>query len=146
MPSSSTKVMAAAGKIRRKIRLKRKQRDRMMSNGSHLNVTSTSETDRETEQDEAFCSPLDLCVACLPNNAIHYNNGGGCCCCFGSGQRSHHYNQSRQLWLNAFILFIFAGALASLAYYTMTLQNQLAVLSIHLDPGKATLTSLLLLP
>ena len=28
-------------------------------------------------------------------------------------------------------------ALAGLAYYTMTLQNQLAILTIHLDPGKS---------
>ena len=52
--------------------------------------------------------------------------------CCRSRSRAH-----RQLWLNAFILFIFAVALASLAYYTMTLQNQLAILTIHLDPGKS---------
>ena len=52
--------------------------------------------------------------------------------CCRSRSRAH-----RQLWLNAFILFIFAVALAGLAYYTMTLQNQLAILTIHLDPGKS---------
>ena len=129
--TSSNKVMSAAGKIRRKIRLKRKQRDRM-NNGIHnnlMNNTSTSETGEGSEMEDDMCSPVDACLSMIPS----------CCCC--SGRRRHTTMSSRahrHVWLNAFVLFIFAVALASLAYYTMTLQNQLAVLSIHLDPGKLT--------
>lgn len=117
MPTNSTtnKVM---GKIRRKIRLKRKQRDHRLANNQV--ATSTSETDLE---DYEYCSPIEAVCA-------NFN------CCSGSKRVATTVQHHRQLWLNAFILFIFAVALASLAYYTMTLQNQLAVLSIHLDPGK----------
>jgi len=126
---NSNTTSSKMNRIRRKIRLKRKQRDRL-SNGVHLNInqnSSTSETGgSELEAGDEYCSPMDVCLACMPNNAI--NSFCSRCCCRGRS-RAH-----RQLWLNAFILFIFAVALASLAYYTMTLQNQLAILSIHLDP------------
>ena len=65
----------------------------------------------------------------LSSNLTDFFSRQSCC---RSRSRAH-----RQLWLNAFILFIFAVALAGLAYYTMTLQNQLAILTIHLDPGKS---------
>ena len=130
MPNtSSNKVMSAAGKIRRKIRLKRKQRDRLVQNGSFSNnhLTSTSETGENSEFEDEFCSPVDVCVSLIPN----------CCCCSGKRRRPMTTQRAhRQVWLNALILFAFAVALACLAYYTMTLQNQLAILSIHLDPGK----------
>jgi len=130
IPTGNTNTTSSKmNRIRRKIRLKRKQRDRL-SNGVHLNInqnSSTSETGgSELEAGDEYCSPMDICLACMPNNAI--NCFCSRCCC-RSRSRAH-----RQLWLNAFILFIFAVALASLAYYTMTLQNQLAILTIHLDP------------
>jgi len=130
IPTGNTNTNSSKmNRIRRKIRLKRKQRDRL-SNGVHLNInqnSSTSETGgSELEAGDEYCSPMDICLACMPNNAI--NCFCSRCCC-RSRSRAH-----RQLWLNAFILFIFAVALASLAYYTMTLQNQLAILTIHLDP------------
>ena len=92
----------------------------------HQSMTSTSETGGSELEDE-FCSPVDVCLACFPLETLR------CCTCQGrSSSKSHH----RQLWLHALILFVFAVALAGLAYYSMTLQNQLAVLSMHLDPGK----------
>jgi len=123
---SSNKVMSAAGKIRRKIRLKRKQRDRLSNGMHHQTVTSTSETGGSELEDE-YCSPVDVCLACMPLETW------SCCTC--QGHRSSHSSKThRQLWLHALILFLFAVALAGLAYYSMTLQNQLAVLSMHLDP------------
>ena len=129
IPSSnnSKKPDSQMNRIRRKIRLKRKQRDRLSSNGTthqiNLNNSSTSETGgSELENDEN-------CLTCMQNKAIN---------CFCSRcscrQRSRAH---RHIWLNAFVLFIFAVALSGLAYYTMTLQNQLAILTIHLDPGKS---------
>ena len=95
----------------------------------HQSMTSTSETGGSELEDE-FCSPVDVCLACFPLETLR------CCTCQGrASSKSHH----RQLWLHALILFVFAVALAGLAYYSMTLQNQLAVLSMHLDPGKSTL-------
>jgi len=120
---SSNKVMSAAGKIRRKIRLKRKQRDRLSNGMHHQSVTSTSETGGSELEDE-YCSPVDVCLACMPMETLR------CCTCQGRNSSKTH----RQLWLHALILFVFAVALAGLAYYSMTLQNQLAVLSMHLDP------------
>lgn len=117
MPSSTNNAASTVTKIRRKIRLKRKQRDRIIHNGVH-NFTSTSETEREESDYFYVCSPLETLQR-------------RCKCCSSPKAKA-----TKQLWLNAFILFIFALALASLAYYTMTLQNQLAVLTLHLDPGK----------
>merc|ERR1712026_526486 len=60
-----------------------------------------------------------------------------CCTCQGRTSTASVVstrNQRRQLWFHALVLFMFAVALAGLAYYTMTLQNQLAILSMHLDP------------
>lgn len=116
-------------KIRRKIRLKRKQRDSTLKNGVALNInnSSTSETGGSELEADEYCSPMDICLTCMPSNAINCFCSRQSCC--RSRSRAH-----RQLWLNAFILFIFAVALAGLAYYTMTLQNQLAILTIHLDP------------
>eukprot|EP00093_Oithona_nana_P001729 01729.XXX_707_3867_1 [CDS] Oithona nana genome sequencing. len=122
---SSNKVMSAAGKIRRKIRLKRKQRDRLNNGMHHQSVTSTSETGGSELEDE-YCSPVDVCLACMPMETLR------CCTC--QGRNSNSSKTHRQLWLHALILFVFAVALAGLAYYSMTLQNQLAVLSMHLDP------------
>ena len=79
---------------------------------------------REIVVDNFFLSRVEL--SC---NLTDFFSRQSCC---RSRSRAH-----RQLWLNAFILFIFAVALAGLAYYTMTLQNQLAILTIHLDPGKS---------
>ena len=79
---------------------------------------------REIIGDDYFLSRVEL--SC---NLTDFFSRQSCC---RSRSRAH-----RQLWLNAFILFIFAVALAGLAYYTMTLQNQLAILTIHLDPGKS---------
>ena len=94
----------------------------------HQTVTSTSETGGSELEDE-YCSPVDVCLACMPLETW------SCCTC--QGHRSSHSSKThRQLWLHALILFLFAVALAGLAYYSMTLQNQLAVLSMHLDPGK----------
>ena len=93
----------------------------------HQSVTSTSETGGSELEDE-YCSPVDVCLACMPMETLR------CCTC--QGRTSNSSKTHRQLWLHALILFVFAVALAGLAYYSMTLQNQLAVLSMHLDPGK----------
>lgn len=124
MPSSTAAAnnsSTTATKIRRKIRLKRKQRDKIVVHNGVHNFTSTSETEREDSDYFYVCSPLETLQR-------------QCCskCC------SPSHKATKQLWLNALILFIFAFALASLAYYTMTLQNQLAVLTLHLDPGKSS--------
>ena len=105
----------------------RKQRDRLSNGMHHQSVTSTSETGGSELEDE-YCSPVDVCLACMPMETLR------CCTC--QGRTSNSSKTHRQLWLHALILFVFAVALAGLAYYSMTLQNQLAVLSMHLDPGK----------
>ena len=114
------------------IHVYRKHRDRISNGVHHQNVTSTSETGGSEVEDE-FCSPVDVCLACMPMETLR------CCICQGQKRSSNTAsvsNQRRQLWFHAFVLFVFAVALAGLSYYTMTLQNQLAVLSMHLDPGK----------
>ena len=126
--NNSKKPDSQMNRIRRKIRLKRKQRDRLSSNGVphqiNINNSSTSETaGSELENDEN-------CLTCMQNKA--FNCFCSRCSC---RQRSRAH---RHIWLNAFVLFIFAVALSGLAYYTMTLQNQLAILTIHLDPGKSS--------
>lgn len=127
--SSANRVLSTAGKIRRKIRLKRKQRDRL-SNGIHQNSTmsTTSETGGSDIDDET-CNAIDMCLACVPSSSNMFRSQ----CCH-SRNSSNHRSAQRHLWLHAFVLFLFAVALASLAYYTMTLQNQLAILRINLDP------------
>lgn len=131
VPKNSNKNTTSSkmNRIRRKIRLKRKQRDSTLKNGVALNInnSSTSETGGSELEADEYCSPMDICLTCMPSNAINCFCSRQSCC--RSRSRAH-----RQLWLNAFILFIFAVALAGLAYYTMTLQNQLAILTIHLDP------------
>jgi len=127
--NSKNSASSKMNRIKRKIRLKRKQRDSRLSNGIHLNMnnSSTSETGGSELEADEYCSPMDIFLTCVPSSAINCFCRRQSCCRIRS--RAH-----RQLWLNAFILFIFAVALAGLAYYTMTLQNQLAILTIHLDP------------
>ena len=60
-------------KIRRKIRLKRKQRDSTLKNGVALNInnSSTSETGGSELEADEYCSPMDICLTCMPSNAIN---------------------------------------------------------------------------
>jgi hypothetical protein len=107
-----------------------------MSNGSHhMNGAggnlSTSETGGSDLEDD-LCSPTDILLTCMPMSMAR------CCCspCCGGRPSSRAH---KHLWINAFVLFLFAVALAGLTYYTVSIQSQLAVLSMHLDPGKPLL-------
>jgi len=131
MPSGSigaNRVLSTAGKIRKKIRLKRKQRDRLSNGVHHQNtvLSTTSETGGSDVEDEP-CNAMDVCLACVPSSVLRSP------CCYSRPSTSNRAAQ-RHLWLHAFILFLFAVALAGLAYYTMTLQTQLAILRVNLEP------------
>ena len=88
-------------------------------------MSTTSETGGSDYEDEG-CNAVELCLACLPSSKSQ---------CCKSRPTSNRAIQKR-LWTHAFIMFVFAVALASLSYYTMTLQNQLSVMRINLDPGR----------
>ena len=104
----------------------RKQRDRLINNGlQSQNLSTTSETGGSDYEDEG-CNAIELCLACLPSSKSQ------CCKTRPTSNRAIQ----KRLWAHAFIMFVFAVALASLAYYTMTLQNQLSVMRINLDPGR----------
>ena len=74
---------------------------------------------------------MDVCLACVPSSMLRSP-----CCYSRLATAASNKAAQRHLWLHAFILFLFAVALAGLAYYTMTLQTQLAILRVNLEPGK----------
>ena len=93
-----------------------------------LRQISVSRTGGSDVEDEP-CNAMDVCLACVPSSVLRSP------CCYSRPSTSNRAAQ-RHLWLHAFILFLFAVALAGLAYYTMTLQTQLAILRVNLEPGK----------
>ena len=131
----------------------RKQRDRLSNGVHHQNtvLSTTSETGEKlniksknyvkfrfheillitggSDVEDEPCNAMDVCLACVPSSVLRSP------CCYSRPSTSNRAAQ-RHLWLHAFILFLFAVALAGLAYYTMTLQTQLAILRVNLEPGK----------
>ena len=75
VPKNSNKNSTSSkmNRIRRKIRLKRKQRDSTLKNGVALNInnSSTSETGGSELEADEYCSPMDICLTCMPSNAIN---------------------------------------------------------------------------
>lgn len=75
LPKNSNKNSTSSkmNRIRRKIRLKRKQRDSTLKNGVALNInnSSTSETGGSELEADEYCSPMDICLTCMPSNAIN---------------------------------------------------------------------------
>ena len=71
--NSKNSASSKMNRIKRKIRLKRKQRDSRLSNGIHLNMnnSSTSETGGSELEADEYCSPMDICLTCVPSSAIN---------------------------------------------------------------------------